>query len=458
MKPSTDLSKRISRALCLVVGTVWVLCAAFVSWYVHKEVAQGFDAALIESSERLLGLVVHEIAEHHGGRLDLSNKASALPTEIPNTDAAQVEDDYLVYQVIGPSGQMLLRSGNAPEQMLPFNAKGGFEQTNAWRSYTLRHPSHDVWIVVADSVEHRPEALVHTSIWLIVPMIALLPMLVVLIHWIVKHELRSISVYSKELAARGGRNLSPLVVPDLPAELLPVLDSTNHLLVRLDEALKMERALAADVAHELRTPLASARLLLSTAAASEEMPAQSRQLMEQAMAGLEVLTRRTEKLLQLSRAESSSAMVQEPVLLNKVIAAVVDEFALGPHRLSWEPTDAPEVYAMADVDSLAIALRNLIENGLRHGQGALVTVRVFDEGQQACVAVLDEGPGVPVDDLERIRVRHVRAGSAGFGLGLSIVSGIVARQGGRLELHSPARGLPRGFEAVIVLRKAQKPA
>ena len=460
MKQPAHLSQRISRTLCLVVGVVWVLCASGVAWYVHEEVTEGFDSALVESAKRLLDLVAHEIDEFHGGSLNLSNTGSVTHQENLTADAVEVEQDYLVYQVIDPSGRMLLRSRNAPKQMLSFNAQGGFERKGAWRSYSLQHPTHKMWVVVADSVKHRHESVVHTVLWLVVPMLALLPLLVILIRWIVELELRSISVYSRELASRGGRNLAPLVVPNLPAELQPVLDSTNHLLVRLDEALHMERALAADVAHELRTPLASARLLLSTAASSAELPAQSRQLMEQAMAGLEVLTRRTEKLLQLSRAESSAAMVQEPVLLNKVITAVVDEFGAGADRIAWAPVSVPEVHAMTDVDSLAIALRNLIENGLRHGQGSMVTVRVYTQGLQACVAVQDDGPGVPLDDLRHIRVRHARAdsGSAGFGLGLSIVSGIVSRQGGRLELHSPARGMLRGFEAVIVLRLAQKPA
>jgi len=108
--------------------------------------------------------------------------------------------------------------------------------------------------------------------------------------------------------------------------------------------------------------------------------------------------------------------------------------------------------AMGDLDSLAIALRNLVENALRYSQGTVVL-----EAQAPCTLVVrDAGPGVGPEQLKSLQARHVRHSSdvAGYGLGLSIVSTIVAKHGATLELLSPPPGRTSGLEARIVLRPA----
>ena len=113
------------------------------------------------------------------------------------------------------------------------------------------------------------------------------------------------------------------------------------------------------------------------------------------------------------------------------------------------PEDEPPI-ALGDVDALAIALRNLIENALRYGKG-----RVVVEVMAPCtLSVRDFGPGVSPEQLRTLHDRHVRHGSnrAGNGLGLSIVGTNVEKLGARLELTSPPHGAASGFEARIVLR------
>jgi two-component system, OmpR family, sensor kinase len=114
---------------------------------------------------------------------------------------------------------------------------------------------------------------------------------------------------------------------------------------------------------------------------------------------------------------------------------------------------AQDVYAMGDLDTLAIALRNLLENAVRHAEHGVVDIVVE---APATMRVRDGGPGVPVESLQSIRLKHVRvsANVAGHGLGLSIVSTIVEKQGGELILYSPPTGQTQGFEACIRLREA----
>ena len=184
-----------------------------------------------------------------------------------------------------------------------------------------------------------------------------------------------------------------------------------------------------------------------------EAPTPPREDVEAGLRAIEVLGQRTEKLLQLSRAESAAALIHTPVDLVRLAATVAEEFWQTPAlqaRLALQVPDAAPPPAQGDVDALAIALRNLIENALRYGGGLRVELRV----EAPCVLVVrDHGPGVPPERLDALRQRHVRDSDlrAGYGLGLSIVSTIVERHRGRLELVSPPPDGGAGLEARIVL-------
>jgi two-component system OmpR family sensor kinase len=111
---------------------------------------------------------------------------------------------------------------------------------------------------------------------------------------------------------------------------------------------------------------------------------------------------------------------------------------------------ADHIMAMGDVDALAIALRNLIENALLHG-GPDTEVQVRASLAPA-IEVIDHGPGIPADRLETVRQPFERGESAspGHGLGMSIVNHIAQQMGGELVLESPhARG--QGLHARIAL-------
>ena len=104
--------------------------------------------------------------------------------------------------------------------------------------------------------------------------------------------------------------------------------------------------------------------------------------------------------------------------------------------------------------SFQLAVINLIDNALKYSaSGRVVRVCASRDGEDVVVRVVDRGPGVPAEQLATLRERHVRHArdQAGYGLGLSIASSIVARHGGVLALSSPPPGRARGFEARIEL-------
>jgi two-component system OmpR family sensor kinase len=132
--------------------------------------------------------------------------------------------------------------------------QAGFFDTPEYRVYSLFDAPHRVWLQLADPLEERNEASERTLLGLVAVLLVMLPVLAWLIHWIARRELHSVRRLQQQITARSGSNLQALDLAHMPQELRAVGDGVNQLLGRLGEALNVERSLAANAAHELRTP------------------------------------------------------------------------------------------------------------------------------------------------------------------------------------------------------------
>ncbi len=435
------LAGRLTRALILWIGGVWLVCVLGVVWYVDREINHNFDNELVEVSHRMFDLALRELEE-----LRRNN-----PDELPLIAPHQLfSDDAVQYQLVDGSERVLLRTADAPTDAFDIALAPGFANTAAWRIYTVRHPTSELFFQVADPLDERRETLNRTLIGLIVPLGAVLPLLALLLRNIARRELRVLKQLEAEIGLRSGVDLRPIALPGLPRELRSVGDHVNRLLERLSNALDVERALAANAAHELRTPLAAVRLRLATAVEHEVR----REDVEAALDALRALSHRTEKLLQLSRAESGASLAREPVDVLRLAATVAQEFWQDSEvrrRLNLSVPESEPPLVLGDFDALCIALRNLVENALKYGGDGPVEVEVTANGT---LVVRDFGPGVNAERLRTLQQRHVRhsAERSGYGLGMSIVSTIVQKHGAQLKFASPPAGATTGFEARMVLR------
>ena len=438
------LAGRLIRTLILWVGGVWLLCVIGVAWYVDREINFNFDNELVEVSHRMFDIALNELDRRQGEATNGHPLIAPAPT---------FADAAVAFQVVNAGEHVLLRSAETPGNTFDVPLASGFANDESWRIYTVRHPTRQLYLQVADPLDERREALNRTLFGLILPLGAVLPLLAWVLRKIARQELQVLQTMATEIGQRGGDDLRPLALPGLPRELQTVGDHVNRLLERLAQALDVERALAANAAHELRTPLAAARLRLQTALEHDLR----RDDVVAALDALRTLSHRTEKLLQLSRAESGASFTRERVDLTQLAATVAQEFWQDPaviDRLGLKVPDSGDApVALGDVDALAIALRNLVENALRYAQGAAVEIEVDAAGR---LVVRDFGPGVTDVELRTLQLRHVRhtAERAGYGLGLSIVATIVQKHGAQLELLSPPPGAAQGFEARIVLPPA----
>ena len=444
MKRADTLAGRLTRTLILWVGGIWLLCVIGVVWYVDREINYNFDNELVEVSHRMFDIALEEV-DRRAGELP-AGKPLIAPTPL-------FKDAAVIYQVVNGNERVLLRSAETPPNTFDVPVSPGFANLDAWRIYTVRHPTRPLFLQVADPLSERRDALNRTLFGLLLPLVAVLPLLAFLLRRIARGELQVLRQLAGEIGQRNGSDLRPIALPGLPRELQLVGDHVNHLLERLSQSLDVERALAANAAHELRTPLAAARLRLQTALDHDLR----RSDVEAALTALQTLSHRAEKLLQLSRAESGASLARSRVDLVQLVASVAQEFwqeTRARDRLNLiVPETEPTPVAMGDFDALAIALRNLVENALRYASNSPVQLEATPDCR---LIVRDFGPGVTDVELRTLQLRHVRhtAERTGYGLGLSIVSTIVAKHGARLELVSPPTGAASGFEARILLSPA----
>jgi two-component system sensor histidine kinase QseC len=231
------------------------------------------------------------------------------------------------------------------------------------------------------------------------------------------------------------------LVPQQPYQELGVtVQAINHLVQRLQEQIARERRFAADVAHELRTPL-TALVLQARLARDAALPSDQGKALQAVEQGALQAGRILSQLLDLARAQSLSEEQSEPVDLCALARGVVADhvalaYELGQDVALEAPTEAMTVLGQSTL--LALALRNLVDNALRHNPtGTYVEVRVAQDALgQVCMSVSDDGHADGSDDVTAgspsIEKPAVGAAQIGMGIGLTLVERIAQSQGAQL--------------------------
>jgi two-component system sensor histidine kinase TctE len=237
------------------------------------------------------------------------------------------------------------------------------------------------------------------------------------------------------LNRRERAELSPLDPAATPTELAPVVGAFNSLLERLDASASAQDAFLADVAHQLRTPLAGAKLQLEWLAGRHAGDAASQHALALMTQANERMIRQTNQLLALARAEPGRAVKVRFAALDladvvaESVQVFVDQAAARRIDLGFELAPAQ---VMGERFMLRDLVDNLVDNALRYTPaGGSVTVRTRHHVGATTLEVEDSGPGIPVTQRASVFQRHVRLDqqTSGSGLGLSIVRDIAQVHG-----------------------------
>lgn len=439
MTAPRSLQWRLAFWVGLGVSALWIAAALVTAAVIRDEVEEVFDSALQETAQRLLPLAVLDIVD----RQDDEGERSIMELH--------EHEEYFTYLVRDARGRVLLRSHNADQADFPPYPGNGFRRTDSHVLYFDSALSGSVTIAVAEPLHHRAEVSREILVALALPLLLLLPLSLLGIWFMVRRSLAPVRGFGAAIATRGSADLSPVAPGELPAEIRPIADAVNALMDRVRQTLEAERSFTANAAHELRTPVAAAL------AQVQRLEAETGDAATKARAGeietaLKRLTRLSEKLMQLARAEGALLRGGTPHDVAPVVRLVAEDLhRAGNGEAGRLALQLPDRAVMSDIDpdALAILLRNLIENALIHGDPqAPVEVTLDAAGR---LSVVNGGPVVPRAQLAALGRRFTRGATRadGSGLGLSIAAAIAQGAGGRLELQSPAPGRQDGFAAVF---------
>ncbi|MEG3172432.1 sensor histidine kinase N-terminal domain-containing protein [Sphingomonas sp. ZB1N12] len=264
-------------------------------------------------------------------------------------------------------------------------------------------------------------------------------------------SLRPLARLRGAVEARDGRarpDFSPLDTGPLPSELRPLAGAFDRLLAQLDTATVGVRRFTADASHQMRTPLSVLKVQVALARRGSG-PERSVALDEIADA-VTRLERLVTQLLALARAEEAGVSAPlEAVDLREVAAAVITRQINRAIDAGIDLTieGDPEVSHVVPGHRTLIfeIVSNLIDNGIRYNRrGGTVSVRLETTPSETTIAVVDDGPGIPIDQREMAFDRFVRLGapgsSEGSGLGLAIVRSAATRLNATVAFGDAASG------------------
>ncbi len=275
-------------------------------------------------------------------------------------------------------------------------------------------------------------------------MLLLLPLLAALIGWIVRRELAPIALLAQSLDEQPTDTLNPLGTDEVPKEIQPFVHAINRLLERVNNLLTQQRRFIADAAHELRSPLTALLLQAQNIQRSDSLEdLQSR--VEPLQAGIERARQLTEQLLTLARTQADSSPdedVDVAALARNVMAEYLP-LAEAKH-IDMGLEEIAKLSLTGSRLSLRLLLKNALENALKYTpEGGVVTLRLRSEMNSAVIEIVDNGPGIPAAERDRVFDAFYRMPDSvgeGNGLGLAIAREAALRLGGTVGLYGAEHG------------------
>ncbi len=292
-------------------------------------------------------------------------------------------------------------------------------------------------------------AIDHSVHAILVGLLVVDPVLLIIVGWtvwwLIGRALSTVEAIRSEVEDISARELERRVTePVVHDEIGRLAVTMNAMLQRLEVASQRQRTFVADASHELRSPLAAAQSELEvslTHATSTDWPDSARIV----LGDLERVRRIVEDLATLARSDEGTAgwnsinvdlddlVLRECTRLQRITPLDIDASSVSGARVTGDP------------EQLGRAVRNLLDNAVRHARRR-VGVTLSQEDDWAILQISDDGPGVGVEDRNRIFERFVRVdqsrtrSSGGSGLGLAIVYEIVTAHGGTIEVTDARPG------------------
>ena len=431
---------------------LWPVSLA-LTWLVAQGLAnKPFDRALEYNAQALAQLVIVQ-----RGKVQFNLPQSA--SEILRAD----ESDTVFFQVSGTKGEYLAGERDLPHPsstddepptgtvLLRDEEYKGIDLRVAYIWVRMPLPGEpNALVQVAETREKRSVLATEIIKGVMLPQFVILPLAALLVWLALARGIKPLHRLEERIRARKPEDLSPINHKDVPLEVVPLVDSVNDLLERLDDSIATQKRFLADAAHQLKTPLAGLRMQADLAQRegtnTEDLKRSLAQIGRSSMRA----THTVNQLLALARAESAIPAMQACNLVHIVMDVVQDCLPRAMDKridLGYEGASAstPGVWLNGNATLLTELVRNLVDNAINYTpssseQPGMVTVRVQADnfGQVLLLQVEDSGPGVPLAERDLIFQPFYRAlgnEADGSGLGLPIVMEIARQHGAQVLLQ-----------------------
>jgi signal transduction histidine kinase len=380
------------------------------------------------------------------------DRARTLAADLPDqaTPAEVAGEEEVVQIVSATTGAVLVAPPEAgAEPLLPAPAttqpvhhliSGGVGgEPDRYAAVAVLADDGSTYVVVARSLESVDAAAASTTEILLVGGLLVLVTAAGLVWLATGRALSPVEVMRRRAASLSADDLTArLPVPAGRDEVARLASTLNELLDRVEESTRSRRRFVADASHELRSPVATIRALLESdrVAAHPGGPAGlSAEVLEET-ARLAALI---DDLLLLARGDASRPRDHGPVDLTRLVTSETRRARTVPVETDVEAG----LRVVGDPTLLRAVVRNLLDNAERFATAGVV-VAAHHQGAEVLVEVVDDGPGVPPADRDRIFERFVRLddsrsrAAGGTGLGLAIVRQVVSDHGGTVTVGPAA--------------------
>ena len=428
-------------AIALLVLAALVLIV-FIRDYAERAADRAFDRLLAASALTIAGAVQVE--------------SDAVVVEIPFAAFAMFSgQDRVFYAVEDPDARTVTGYEDLAAQMPETVSAEPHFTDMVYRDETVRvvsvgrlisTPSDTGWVTihVAETQNQREALSAEILSNAVLPVIALTLLAIGLVWFGISRMFAPLTELEHELRARSPDDLSAITVP-VPAEVEHLVSALNAFMARLRNAMERVSGLVAEAAHEVRTPLASLRAQAEVAM-DEQDPEALRRRVGRIHTGA---VQASQLVSQLLMEATVSHRLENQENETTTLEAVIDEVRqrLDPEQarrlhIALSP-EAAGALLRGDRVALREMMRNVVDNALVYSPGQ-VDIGGQMAGEHVLIEVADRGPGIENTEksmvLERFKRGRNSNGTAGSGLGLSIVSRVVAAHRGRLDLRDREGG------------------
>ncbi|MGQ9576749.1 MAG: ATP-binding protein [Thermoguttaceae bacterium] len=478
-------SLRAALVLGTTAGSSAILLAAGVSLYllVRASLVEQLDLALIDKA-RLLASAV-----------EVGRKGAALEVDPASLRDSGPSDAPAYYQLWAADGRVLLRSpslGSADLQRIeaPIQAP-----ERRWLVLPDGHTGRAIGLTFRPQVEREQEGkhggpemppsrsagrltlvlardfaplqamLTRLKLFLALVGVASVAASAAVLLLVVRRSLRPLDLLAAMIARIGEDELGARIrLARTPRELLPVTDRLNDLLERLQAAFDRERSFSADVAHELRSPLAGLRSTIDVALSRTRPATEYQEALHDCLRITCQMQGLVENLILLARLEAGQLQPRwQSVSLNALIQDQWNPLAplAEAKGLNVKWALGPEQPLVTDAAHCALAIRNVLENAVAHAnQAGCVRILTRADQRGAAVVVANTGSRLSQDQLPNAFKRFWRGdaarGDTGVhcGLGLALTRKIILLLGGSVEVKSSVNSK---FEITLSVPSHQPP-